>query len=132
MSHLSAGKPNEPMALSDRLEALRLWWANYAHDGVVLTPELIARQTSLLNDLRGQAGRYEDLMSEAYLVCLQHETDRIARRGGDAIRDALEAKGLSDSVMPAAQLLTAEHFREGNVSVFTKPFGSKPGGRHPR
>lgn len=109
-------------SLSDRLNALRTWFAAFVHDGGEVTPQAAAEVTLLLSDMVRHAGRYEDLLHDANTVLIGARTealrDRASRFG--AIDAALTAKGLSMAVMPASAILTEDHLEDGKVELFPR------------
>lgn len=126
----ASGRRELPLdALSQRVEAMRVWWAAYVHDGVTFTPETVAIVTGQLAALRALAEDYEDVLSQVNALLIARRVsglqERLSKRG--SIDAALAEKGLSETVMPASALLTAEHFASGKVAVFTRPWRR----RHP-
>lgn len=73
-----AGHPDrELMGLADEIDALRIWFAAYAGDGMVLTPEVVRAIVGELTRLMDLARDCEDAASEARQAEIAARADRL-------------------------------------------------------
>lgn len=106
-------------ALSQRVEAMRTWWAFFVHDGITLTPEVVALITGQLAALRSMAEEYEDVLSTVNALLIAGRASELhtalGKRG--AIEAALARKGLRATVVPASSLLTDAQRADPKIAV---------------
>jgi deoxyribodipyrimidine photolyase len=125
----------DEFSLSERLDALRVYWAGYVHDGVEFAPEAVAALTELLADLKTHAVEYEDALSRQHRLILAARTDALQARAGQQrearhrrIDEALAARGMAAKVIPASALLSEEHLTSGKVTLLPRAWrkGASP------
>lgn len=104
--------------LSERIEELRVYFADFAHEGVSIAPQAVCDFTQVLNDLKRQAAEYEDTMARSAPTMIRAVGGEPAWKRN--IVDALAARGITAKVMPASALLSEEHLQSGKVAVLPR------------